>query len=207
MFEWWNSLSLLGQVFATIAIPATIIMVLQTILLLIGFGMDGDADISNDVDIDGDVSDGLALFTVRGIVTMFSIGGWVGVVSVNSGLPNFVSILLATISGLIALFGIALFFKYAMKLQSDGTLDINNSIGKSGRVYIPIPPQRKGTGQITVLVQERLKELDAVTDNDAELKTGEYVEVVEIIDEQTVLVKSKSTEAMAQGGISKFITN
>ena len=34
MFEWWNSLGITMQVFYCIAIPATLIIVIQTILLM-----------------------------------------------------------------------------------------------------------------------------------------------------------------------------
>lgn len=45
MTEWWISLGSAGQIFACIAIPATVILFLQTILTLIGLGSGhGDAD-------------------------------------------------------------------------------------------------------------------------------------------------------------------
>ena len=44
MVEWWMSLGSAGQLFACIAIPATLILFLQMILTIIGFGGDeGDA--------------------------------------------------------------------------------------------------------------------------------------------------------------------
>ena len=53
MSAWWESLTLLGQVFACIAIPATLILVIQTIMSIIGVSGGGDGD----VDADGDVPD------------------------------------------------------------------------------------------------------------------------------------------------------
>lgn len=46
MAEWWASLGSAGQVFACVAIPATIVLLLQTILTLIGLGSNNadDAD-------------------------------------------------------------------------------------------------------------------------------------------------------------------
>lgn len=62
MFEWWNSLSVFAQVMACIAIPSTVILLVQTVLMLIGIGSesaeigDADADIDADIgDVDGDV--------------------------------------------------------------------------------------------------------------------------------------------------------
>ncbi len=41
MFEWWASLGIEMQVFYCIAIPATLIVIIQTILLMLGFGEGG----------------------------------------------------------------------------------------------------------------------------------------------------------------------
>ena len=48
MLEWWNWLSLISRVLAWIAVPATAVMLLQTILLLIGIGGGGDSDFDAD---------------------------------------------------------------------------------------------------------------------------------------------------------------
>ena len=54
MFTWWDSLSLVAQIFACIAVPATLVLVIQTVLMLIGVGDEGgDADIEIDADGDG----------------------------------------------------------------------------------------------------------------------------------------------------------
>ena len=56
MAAWWNSLTGLQQIFACIGIPATLVLVVQTILLLFGIGDGSDADV--DIDPDGfDISD------------------------------------------------------------------------------------------------------------------------------------------------------
>lgn len=50
MAEWWTSLGSAGQVFACVAIPATIVLILQTILTLIGLGSNN----ADDADAHGD---------------------------------------------------------------------------------------------------------------------------------------------------------
>ena len=50
MIAWWNDLSIVQQVFYLIAIPSTVILLIQTILLLFGFGHDSEADVDHDVD-------------------------------------------------------------------------------------------------------------------------------------------------------------
>ena len=43
IIEWFTSMSLAGQIFACIAIPATLVLIVQTVMMLIGAGS-SDAD-------------------------------------------------------------------------------------------------------------------------------------------------------------------
>ncbi len=58
--DWWATLSLLQQVFACFAVPATVILIIQTVLLIFGFGGhdtdhgEVDHDFSHDFDHDFD---------------------------------------------------------------------------------------------------------------------------------------------------------
>ena len=52
---WWQSLSLLEQILLYIAVPATLILLIQTILLFVGGVAGGDADA--DASCDGEVLD------------------------------------------------------------------------------------------------------------------------------------------------------
>lgn len=54
--SWWNELTPLQQIFASVAIPATFIMLLQFVLLLIGFSH-GEVGDSGDMPMDTDVHD------------------------------------------------------------------------------------------------------------------------------------------------------
>ena len=53
MQAWWDALDILGKVFALLAIPSTLIMVIQTILMFVGIGDES----SIDADIDADIPD------------------------------------------------------------------------------------------------------------------------------------------------------
>ena len=44
MIDWWNSLSIAAQVFACIAVPASLVLLIQTLLMLIGIGEDADGE-------------------------------------------------------------------------------------------------------------------------------------------------------------------
>ena len=185
MIQWWNNMDLVGQIFALIAIPATLVLVVQTVLLFFGFG-DDDIDIDGaDIDVDG--SDGMALFSIRGIMGMAAIGGWSGLVMHEAGINIWVTILLAVAFGFLALVGIAYIMKLASKLQSSGNIDLGSAIGKVGTVYIPIPPSMQGRGKINITLQERFLEVTAMTNADRKIATGESVRIV-ATDENSVVV-------------------
>lgn len=59
MLAWWDSLSLISQIFACIAIPTTLVLAIQTVLMLIGLDGDGAGDIDGDGDLvlDHDIGD------------------------------------------------------------------------------------------------------------------------------------------------------
>ena len=199
MVDWWNHLTLTQQVFAGFGIVGTAVLILQTVMLLFGLGhdgMDSDADLDADLDGDGDVDtiadgnglDGLRLFTVRGFVAFFSISGWLGVFLLSTALPYFISILLSIIGGFVAMIFVAWAFKKALTLQDNGTLQMSNAIGRTGRVYLRIPANRQGCGKITILIQDQQRELDAVTPAEQEIPVGTSVRVVDV-DQETLIVE------------------
>lgn len=97
LIAWWGSLGVAAQIFYCIAIPATLVLLIQTVLMFLGLE-DGDASDIGDGVPDADVSDGvfgddsvsdmsdlaglssLHIFTVRGIIAFFVVFGWVGIV-------------------------------------------------------------------------------------------------------------------------------
>lgn len=217
--NWWDGLTLLQQCFAVVAIPATVILVLQTVLLLFGLGghdadhgevdhdfdhdtdhdfahdVDHDFDHDHDLDHDHDAHDGahhaagIRLFTLRGIVALFAVGGWLGVAMCDLGLSPALAGLIAAAGGFAALVIAALVIKYALRLQENGNIAAKNAVAHTATVYIPIPAVRSGCGKVTMNLQERFVEMDALTDCDRVLKTGEAVQVVGVTDEDRLVVR------------------
>ena len=190
MLDWWASLTGLQQVFALIGIPATLVLVVQTVLLLVGMGGDSDADIDADgIDIGESGDGGLTLFSVRGIMAMLCVAGWSGIVFVDFGLGSAAAIVLAALCGVAALFGTAYLMKAVLKLQSSGNIQLGTAIGKTGEVYIPIPPKGQGRGKISITIQDRFIEIDAISGSEDTLKTGETVRVVSTDEAGLVVVE------------------
>ena len=76
---WWETLNLAQKIYFCIATPASLLLVVQIVLMLIGIGGGVDGDVDVDVDTgDFDLDAGFSVFTVRGLVAFFAVGGWVG---------------------------------------------------------------------------------------------------------------------------------
>ncbi len=202
MKEWFMS-DPLRAVLLLVAVPSTLIMLIQTILVFIGMaGCDADVDMPDDNGIDGvfgdnspEVSDmdigdtGLRLFTVRGMVAFFSVGGWAGLSAYSLTDNALAAIITALIFGTLALLLVAWFFKWAASLNANGVMNVDSAVGKVGEVYITVPANMSGTGKVNVIIQQRLSEMDAVTNCDRPLKFGERVKVTGISMGNTLIVE------------------
>lgn len=218
MLDWWNSLSLISQIFACIAIPTTLVLIIQTILMFIGLDSDGIGDMDGDfaldhdigdIDINPDMSDGifgddlpmsdpdptglgdLHILSVRGVIAFLVVFGWVGFVMDGGGSATWLCLLIATVCGFATMFLLALLMKAVMGLRNNGNLNNRNAIGKSGRVYLTVPASHNGEGKVNVLLQGSYVEREAVTDEDTPIPTGTEVIVVGVSGQTTLVVKRK----------------
>lgn len=217
--NWWGALSLLQQIFACCAIPATVILIIQTLLLMFGFGahaadngeIDHDFDhdfdhgadhgfshdSSHDIDsADHDINhdgahhaSGVRLISLRGFVAFFAVGGWLGVALLESGVSPVLSVIIAFAGGSLALLFVGFVLKLLYDMQESGNIDPRNAVAKTGSVYIRIPANRTGTGKINITVQGAYKEMDAVTDCDEDIQSGKMVQVVSITADNTLVVR------------------
>ncbi len=188
--EWWASLSLAQQIYWGIAIPSTLIFVLQTILTLVGGEV--DADLDHDVSVETDHGVGFQFFTFKNFIAFFTIFSWTGIVSINAGIAIGTSVIIAVLSGLAMMVLMASLFYYFSKLTDSGTMHMKNAIGKVGEVYLTVSANRGNIGKVSIKVQGGLRELDALTDDDTDLTMGTVIEVIGLINDNLLLItKSK----------------
>ena len=203
--EWWNSLSLASQIFYCLAIPSTLLLLVQTIMMFIGFGEDGIDDSldspvldTDSVFDDGfeeiqDVSglDGLRIFTIRGIIAFFVVFGWVGIALDSSDVSLFITIPVAFVCGALMMVFLAFLFNSVMKLRSEGNTDNRNALGTSGKVHLTVPANRSGEGKVHIMLQGPYVERNAVTDDDTPIPTGSEVVVIGVSGQTDLVVKRK----------------
>ena len=191
MKEFFSSMDANQQVYWYIAIIASIIFIIQTIMTFIG----ADSDTGMDADFDSNLDGGdhpFQLFSLRNLINFFLGFGWTGV-SLFGVIEN--KFLLGVVAFIVGLIFIAVFFvviKALMRLSEDNTFNIEETIGKTADVYMNIPAAKSGKGKVFISVKGTTHELSAITANANDIKNGSIVKVLAI--EGDVLVVSPLNE-------------
>ncbi|PNQ74934.1 hypothetical protein C1T31_02025 [Hanstruepera neustonica] len=187
MLEWFSNLELFPKIYWIIALIGSLIFVVTLILTFIG----GDADDIGDVDmeIDGDTGIGFQFITFKNLVGFFTIFGWSGIACIDAGMSKPMTIIISLVCGLIMMIIMAAMFFYMRKLNDSGTLDFNNAKGAVGEVYLNIGANRSKMGKAHVRIQGALRELEALSDSDIELKSGTVIKVKDVTDNGILIVE------------------
>lgn len=185
----FEGMTTLGQTYWIIALIGSAVFFIIFILTFIGGGdidMDADMDIAEGGD-DGGV--GFQFFTFKNLIAFFTIFGWTGIICVNNELSTTAGLVISTSAGLAMMVLTSLLFFWISSLAQSGTLKIKNALGVVGEVYLPIGGKRSKIGKIQIKVQGSLRELDAMTDEEDDLKTNSIIQVTEVISDELLLVK------------------
>lgn len=187
--EWWEGLTLSLKIYWGIAIPLTLLFLLQTGLSV--FGGDHAPDDTPDADVQGDTGIHFQFLTLKNLIAFFTIFSWTGIACLDSGLSELASFIIAFFSGLAMMVLMASVFYYLSKAGASGTMKIKKAIGGIGQVYLIITRKRGATGQVQIKVQGSLRTLDAITDDEEDIPTGTMVTVKSVISNNILLVTAK----------------
>lgn len=186
--NWFINLTAAEKTYFIIAVIASIFLVIQIIIMLFSFG-GGDFDFDDVFDGDIDTDGGLSIFTIKSLTAFFALGGWCGFVTQTFMPENiWLPIIVAFVTGAVALVGVALTMRSIAKLQCSGNLVKSNLIGATATVYVSIPQNRSGRGKITLTAQGRYMEIDAMTDGER-IPVDSQVEIIEYSDDFAVVIK------------------
>ncbi|HUF50781.1 MAG TPA: hypothetical protein VMN60_08110 [Longimicrobiales bacterium] len=136
----------------------------------------------------GGAEDGLNLLSARSIAAGAMLFGATGMWLASRGVPAVLTAPVAMVAGAAAAAGTAYVTRRLMRLESDGSLRLDNAIGQAGTVYLPVPPRREGAGKVQFTLQGRTVELRALADEPSVIPTGAAVIVVAVVDDDTVEV-------------------
>ena len=159
-------------------------------MMLIGGGV-GDEAVDTALDDaeggghDADVS--FKLMSVQGMTSFFMMFGLVGLAMLKANLPVLLTVIGGIAAGLVTVAITGLVFTQMKRLQTEGTINIQNTIGTEGSVYLNIP--KDGTGQVQLIAQGSLKIFDAMSKSKTALVTGEKIRVVGVNSGNTLIVE------------------
>jgi hypothetical protein len=188
----------LNTLYLICAIAGGTVLLLRFILMIIGFDHGDVPDVSVDAGFDGDVSAGIHdgggpgfnFFSLQSIAGFFTMFGLVGMGLLQLNVLEVWSLMGALAAGLFTAWATSMIFISMQRLQSDGTMKIENAVGQQATVYLTIP--EKGTGVINVTVQGNLRTLDAVSQNGQKIPTGAIVKVVGVTANKILVVSDQS---------------
>lgn len=169
--------------FVTCALTGTAILLLQLVLGIAGMTHDADVHSGHDA-----LHGGLDLLSVRALsagLAAFGVGGMLGM---RTPLGPVAGLAIGSVLGAAAALSVAWVMRSMLRLESDGSVMLENAIGSTAQVYLGIPAARGGTGKVLVLVQGRTLELSAVTAYDAPLPTGVNVVIIDVVGSDLVEV-------------------
>jgi hypothetical protein len=192
--SWWAALMLPEKIYWLVAIPSTVLLIIQVVMTLMGGEADDmDGDFDGDLDHgDMDGGAGWSFFTYKNLLGFFTLFGWTGLGFLQMGFGIFIALFFSILAGLSMMALMATLFYYINKLHQSGTMVIEHAVGETGEVYLRVPPNRQGHGKIQLQVQGSFREMDAITDDEEELPTGSIAQVLEIVNNQILLVTKVS---------------
>jgi membrane protein implicated in regulation of membrane protease activity len=191
MTEWWTSLDLFMKILWCIAIASSLIFIIETVLTFIG------ADVEMDMDTDFDIADGgfegdpsMNLYTFRNLVNFLLGMSWTAILLNEQMKSKALLMLVAFAVGAAIVFAVMMMFKGLSKMQQSGNINVfESAVGCSGKVYLTVPGERKGQGKVQININNSVREYDALTDSEDDLKTGTSIKVTEVLDASTLLVE------------------
>ena len=149
-------------------------------LMFIGIEFDLDA-----------LTDGSGHVSLHGISGFFTLFGLVGLYLDSQGYGVLVSSMGGIGAGGVMFLAVSRIIMAMRNLESSGNITVDQTVGAKGSVYAEILPGESGA--VTIFIDERERRYDAVTDEPAGLKTGDLIEVKEVISGSLIKVTKLTT--------------
>ncbi len=196
--SWWAGLSLVMKILWSVTLTASLIFIIQSILTFIGADADSNFDVDVDTSMDGsdlsNIDGGSNLYTFRNFINFLLGFGWSAILLQESITSVPVLIIVSVIIGVALVAAVMYLFKWLAGMQQSGNIDVEKvARGCEGTVYLTIPAAQGGEGKVQISISGSVREYNAVTDNEEDLKTGMAIRVVDVVNSHTVLVEPNNS--------------
>lgn len=179
MGDWWQALTGDLQIFYAIAFISSFFLLVQ--IALLAFGIGADVDIGDD-----DPSSGF--LSIRTLTAFSFAFGWTGVLMKQADRSTALSVGVAIAAGLAVFLAVGFLWRSFAKLGESGSIDYQSAVGAHGTVYLTVAANRSKPGKVEVMVQGRMRVINALTESDESLPAQTAITVVGVVDPSTVLV-------------------
>ncbi len=180
----------LEMIFAASALVGGILFLIWFALMMIGgvtadifeglLGMEGVGDLGADASFKA--------LTFQGLMAFLMFFGLAGLYTLKSTETSTIAIAVGGGAGFASMYFTGKLFQLFITLQSDGTVEISESVGSTGTVYLKIPDN--GAGKVQVNFGGSMRTMNAKSHDNAEIDSGEFIEVVDTMGE-ILIVKRK----------------
>jgi len=185
MTSFFQEMDPLLRTFWFIALPVSLIFLIQLIMTFVGMdASDGiDADFDSNLDSDGPFQ----LFSLRNLINFLLGFSWAGITFFSTISSHAILIIFAMLVGAGFIWVFFLTMKKMSGFAEDNTFNIASTVGKVAQVYLTIPADKNGKGKVQISVNGAVHEIDAVTTGDL-LESGAMVRVESVLDSSMVMV-------------------
>lgn len=182
-----HNLEPLLRVFWYLALPVSLIFLIQTVMTFIGSDTGDGVHADFDGDLDG-VEAPFQLFTFRNLINFLLGFSWTGISFYGLIDNRPILVILSVVVGVLFILIFFAVIKQLQKLAEDNSFKIQSVLNKTGSVYLRIPENRSGTGKIQVSVNGTFREIDAITNNE-QIASGSTIKIIKIESNNLVLVE------------------
>lgn len=177
--EWWTSIGWAKQIFWSLAVVASFLLLLWFMLRLFGLELEQDDEKTE--------KKRLQILEAKSILLFFAFFSWSAFMMLQNNvlIP---SLLYAVLIGVLLTLVFRKSGKWFFKLIQKRSMDLQKVKESTGEVLVSIPPHRNGFGKVHLKVRGVPNELEAMTAGQA-IQPGMSVRVVDIIDEKVLVVE------------------
>jgi len=172
--------------FAVAAIIGTGFFIIRMVLMFVGHHA-LDIDIHTG-DVHTDPADAFKALSIQSIAAFLMGFGWAALGAYRGSDVNWgISAGIGVVGGIAMVWFLALLLKAVYDLQTSGNIDLKSAVGHEADVYLTVPSRGSGRGQIRVVLQQRQRIINAVSDGDA-IPTSARVRVIAANEDNTLTV-------------------
>jgi membrane protein implicated in regulation of membrane protease activity len=178
MTDFFSNMDMLLRTFWFIAIPTSLIFIIQTIMTFVGLDASEGVEADFDSNLDGGDTP-FQLFSLRNLINFLLGFSWAGVSLYKSITNHNLLIFIAFIVGFVFLMLFFLIIRQVTKLAEDNSFKFEYTIGKTAQVYLPIPENKMGKGKVLISIQGSTHELEAISENQR-IESNQLVKVIKL---------------------------